>query len=199
MASDFVTKDSGEREHFDSGMQRDTEAGKPRFDLIVPEGVPFEDQLLTRFAALMGRGAEKYDARNWEQANGAAEVARARSSAFRHFFQWFCGETDEDHAAATLFNIMVVETIGPRVEAGEEYDYAAVADQILGEKGVHSPAARQWSREPVTFVSPQPPSPPPAAGSMQIHVHAIDEKARRLIQDDINDAMNRARRQGGLY
>lgn len=118
--TDFITKDSGERAQFDSGMQRDTEAGKPRFDLLIPDGVPYEDQLLTRFAALMGRGAEKYEDRNWEKANSQAEINRARSSAFRHFMQWFCGEGDEDHAVATIFNIMVVETVKPRVEQVDE-------------------------------------------------------------------------------
>lgn len=105
----FVTKDSGERAQFDSGMVRDTDKGKPRFDLLVPLGVPYEAQLLTRFAALMARGAEKYDARNWEQANSHEELERMKSSAFRHFMQWFMGEQDEDHAAATLFNIMAYE------------------------------------------------------------------------------------------
>jgi hypothetical protein len=122
MGLDFTTKDSGERQHFDSGMQRDTEAGKPRFDLLLPEGVPYEEQLLTRFAALLGRGAVKYDARNWEQADSADEIARAKSSAFRHFMQWICGETDEDHAVATMFNIMVVETTKPKVEAREAFE-----------------------------------------------------------------------------
>lgn len=122
----FVTKDSGERVQFDSGMRRDTNKGKPRFDLLVPEKIAYKDQLLTRFAELMARGAEKYDARNWEQGIGEEELARFRESAFRHFFQWLCGETDEDHAVATIFNIMGAEynkTLMPLteiVEAKEE-------------------------------------------------------------------------------
>lgn len=118
--TNYETKDSGERAEFESGMRRDTEAGKPRFDLMVPEGIPYEEQLLTRFAALLGRGAEKYTERNWELANSEAELARARSSAFRHFFQWFTGETDEDHAAATIFNLMVCETVKGKIEAAAE-------------------------------------------------------------------------------
>lgn len=117
---DFETKDSGERQEFDSGMHRDTEAGKARFDLIIPEGVPYADQLLTRFAELMGRGAVKYESRNWEQANSEAEIARAKSSAFRHFMQWFCGEVDEDHAAATMFNLLVVETTRNKLDRAVE-------------------------------------------------------------------------------
>jgi hypothetical protein len=106
-----ITKDSGVREEYDSGMKRDTEAGKARFDLIVPVGVPYSEQILTRFADLMARGAEKYDARNWEKANSEKELARYYSSAFRHFMQWLTGETDEDHAAAVMFNIMCAETL----------------------------------------------------------------------------------------
>src|SRR5690606_18447714 len=92
-------------------MVRDTEEGKPRFDLMVPVGVPYREQMLTRFAALLARGAEKYGDRNWEKGNGQEELNRARSSAFRHFMQWFCGETDEDHASAVFFNVIQVETL----------------------------------------------------------------------------------------
>jgi len=126
--TEYITKDSGERQQFDSGMKRDTESGKPRFDLIVPEGVPYEEQMLTRFAMLMSRGAEKYDARNWEQADSEEEIKRAKSSAFRHFFQWLCGERDEDHAVAVMFNLMVVETIEPRVKAAEDAAEDALSD-----------------------------------------------------------------------
>jgi hypothetical protein len=115
----FTTKDSGQREKFDSGMQRDTEGGKARFDLLVPKDVPYRAQLLTRFAELMERGARKYDARNWELATGQEELDRAKSSAFRHFMQWLCGETDEDHAAAVAFNLLVAETVKHKMNRPE--------------------------------------------------------------------------------
>lgn len=105
----FTTKDSGKRDEYESGMVRDTEEGKARFDLVIPDGQPYKEQLLTRWAELMGRGAGKYGDRNWEKGTGEKELRRARSSAFRHFMQWFAGETDEDHAAAVLFNIQQVE------------------------------------------------------------------------------------------
>ena len=108
---DFETKDSGVREEYDSGMRRDTEAGKARFDLTVPLGVPYSELMLTRWADLMARGAEKYTARNWELADSDKELARYYSSAFRHFMQWLTGETDEDHAAAVFFNINCAETL----------------------------------------------------------------------------------------
>lgn len=116
-ANDFTTKDSGERARFDSGMQRDTEAGKPRFDLMLPLDVPYDEQMITRLAALYGRGSEKYDARNWEQANSREEMERMKSSAFRHFMAWMCGEGDEDHAAGAMFNIIAFETTAYKVES----------------------------------------------------------------------------------
>ncbi len=111
----YITKDSGERETFTTGMQRDTQSGKPRFDLIAPLDQPYANQMLTRWAGLMARGAEKYDDRNWEQASTHAELARYKASAARHFFQWLTGETDEDHAAAVFFNISGAEYVKGRL------------------------------------------------------------------------------------
>lgn len=130
--TDYETLDSGERATFDSGMQRDTEAGKPRFDLILPEGVPYHGQMLTRFANLLSRGAEKYDARNWEKADSVEELERMRSSAFRHFIQWMTGETDEDHAAAAIFNIFAAETTASKIS--NEDARTALADIILSQR-----------------------------------------------------------------
>jgi len=105
----FETKDSGQREVFESGMHRDTTAGKVRYDLAV------DGPLFKRYAELMTRGAVKYDARNWMQANSAEELERFRQSAFRHFMQWFLGDTDEDHAAAVVFNINGAEYVKDRL------------------------------------------------------------------------------------
>lgn len=106
---DYVTKDSGQRAEYESGMVRDTQAGKPRFDLIEPKGWPYEDQLVTRWAMLMARGAEKYNDRNWELGEGQEELDRAMASAERHLKQWKHGKTDEDHAAAVCFNLNAAE------------------------------------------------------------------------------------------
>ena len=107
---DFITKDSGERQEYDSGMVRDLQDGKPDFSLILTDA-PYEEQLLTRWAALMERGAGKYGRRNWQKANSQEELERFKASAFRHFVQWVSGETDEDHAAAVLFNINAAEFV----------------------------------------------------------------------------------------
>lgn len=109
--SEFVTKDSGSRAEFANGGVRDSEAGKARFDLVCPVNVPYQAQMLTRWAELMGRGAEKYADRNWEQFSDKAALDRAKSSAFRHFMQWLNGEVDEDHAAAVFFNVMAAEYV----------------------------------------------------------------------------------------
>lgn len=118
--TDYTTKDSGQREEYDSGMVRDTNDGKARFDLIVPEGVPYKEQMLTRFAELMARGAQKYGDRNWEKAAGETELNRFKESAFRHFMQWMTGETDEDHASAVLFNVTCYETVKYKIDGRKE-------------------------------------------------------------------------------
>lgn len=107
----FITKDSGQRKEFCTGMQRDADSDKPRFDLIMPFDLPYEQQMLTRWANLMKRGAQKYSARNWEKASTQEELDRFMESAFRHFIQWFTGETDEDHAVAVMFNITGAEYV----------------------------------------------------------------------------------------
>jgi hypothetical protein len=110
MASEFVTLDSGERVDFPSGMRRDTDAGKPRYDLI-------PRPMLKRLAELYARGAEKYGDSNWTLADSQAEVDRFKASAFRHFMQWLEGDVDEDHASAVTFNVFAAETIAAKLEA----------------------------------------------------------------------------------
>lgn len=106
----YVTLDSGERSVRPSGYQRDTQKGKPRFDLMLPHDVPYEEQFLTRLAMLLSRGAEKYDERNWERADDQVDLDRFKSSAFRHLMQWLNDEEDEDHAAAVAYNLLAHET-----------------------------------------------------------------------------------------
>lgn len=107
--------DTGARETYRSGMVREPDTEKPRFDLLVPEGVPYEEQMLTRFAKCLTKGAKKYSDRNWEKADSQEEVNRMKASAFRHFMQWMTGEDDEDHAAACMFNILAAETISRKL------------------------------------------------------------------------------------
>jgi hypothetical protein len=109
---EFLTRDSGKREDYPTGMRRDTQEGKSRFDLVMPLHVPYECQMLTRWANLMARGREKYGERNWELAATPEEYARFKGSALRHLLQWYHGVDDgEDHAAAVLFNIQAAEYV----------------------------------------------------------------------------------------
>lgn len=119
MVKEFITKDSGRRKQFKSGMQRDLDDDKPRFDLIIPKWQKYEDTLVYRWAMLMMRGAKKYNTRNWEKANGIEEMERFKASAFRHFMQWYCDEEDEDHLAGVLFNLNGYEYVKEKLRKNE--------------------------------------------------------------------------------
>lgn len=107
----YTLKDSGTRQSFDSGMVRDTTDGKIDYSLVL-DGPLFE-----RYAAHLTKGAVKYEVRNWMKAAGQEELDRFRSSAFRHFLQWYRGDTDEDHMAAVVFNLNGAEFV--REKLGE--------------------------------------------------------------------------------
>lgn len=109
MAREFQVKDSGKRTKFSTGMVRDVTDGKTDFALAV-DGPMFE-----RLAAHLTKGAVKYEKRNWMKAKTPAELERFRESAFRHFWQWWRGDTDEDHAAAVFFNINAAEYVKSRL------------------------------------------------------------------------------------
>ncbi len=111
MTEKFTTKDSGKREEFDGGMVRDTQEGKPRYDLL-------DRPFLRRWAELMARGAEKYGADNWRLACTEEAHARFQASALRHLMQWLDGDADEDHAAAVAFNLAGAEYVRTRLGQG---------------------------------------------------------------------------------
>jgi hypothetical protein len=113
----FTVKDSGKRMEYPTGMVRDTTEGKARFDLVMPKGQPYADQMLTRWAMQMTRGADKYGIRNWEKASTKDEYERFMGSAHRHLMQWLCDERDEDHAAAVFFNVAAAEFVRGKLEA----------------------------------------------------------------------------------
>lgn len=104
-ATQFVVKDSGKREEFDSGMRRDTEDGKPDFTLIR------RGPMFRRWAEHLTKGAVKYGRHNWTKANSMEELERFQRSAARHFEQWLDGDRDEDHAAAVMFNLNAAEYV----------------------------------------------------------------------------------------
>ena len=63
-----------------------------------------------RINAHMELGAKKYSPNNWRKCvTDAKNVAdRAVESMMRHAFQYYFVETDEDHLAATLYNVMLL-------------------------------------------------------------------------------------------
>jgi hypothetical protein len=117
--SDFVVKDSGERQQFSGGMVRDTQAGKTLYSLV------FDGPMFKRWAAHLTKGAIKYAARNWMLAAGNSEADRFKESALRHFIDWFDGKTDEDHAAGVFFNINGYEYVKEKMIAEIEAENAA--------------------------------------------------------------------------
>lgn len=112
-------KDSGQRTEYSNGMVREVDINKPAFSLMLPHGVEYKEQMLTRFAVLLAKGAQKYAPRNWELGVGQEELERAQESALRHMMQWLAEEVDEDHAAAVYFNIMQVEYIKYKMRKNE--------------------------------------------------------------------------------
>jgi len=165
---EFVTKDSGERLKFESGMQRDVETGKKDYSLCL-SGPMFE-----RWAALLTRGAIKYERNNWMKARGNAEEERFIRSAFRHFVQWMNGEKDEDHGAAVFFNINGAEYVrslrskdsevntvpedckfsGPL--GPQDVNTTPFVDRFKGHTGPHPPVAELQDPSVCTYCRPEP-------------------------------------------
>jgi hypothetical protein len=106
---EFKTLDSGERQQFATGARRDTDKGKPRFELL-----PI--MVLIRDALLYGRGAEKYDDDNWRQ---GMPFRRVFGSLLRHAYQWAMGDRTEDHMAAVRFNAAALMTYEDEILAGK--------------------------------------------------------------------------------
>jgi hypothetical protein len=120
--------DTGTRQEFPGGGMRDTAAGKERFELLWTEGQPYEDQMLTRAARWMARGAEKYDSRNWELFDSPEALEHAKASLLRHTYKLLAGNTDEDHAAAVWFNSQVIEYV--RWKLNQKLELEMMADGI---------------------------------------------------------------------
>ena len=109
----FITKDSGKRDSFASGMVRDTQDDKPIYTLL-------DFPMLKRWAQLMVRGMKKYGRDNWRKAAGEEELQRFKDSALRHMIQWLEGDVSEDHAAACYFNIAGAEMVKAKLAEAPE-------------------------------------------------------------------------------
>lgn len=97
----FELKDSGNRQKFSTGAQRDIQKGKGRYDLL-----PFH--ALERLARVFEKGAEKYEPQNWRK---GIPLSRFLDSGLRHACKGGQGWKDEDHFAQAVWNFMcLIET-----------------------------------------------------------------------------------------
>lgn len=106
----FMVKDSGARQQFASGSVRDTAEGKIKWSRIT------FGPMMRRWAQHLTTAEAKYPdvapgVPNFSLISTDEELVRYKESAFRHFMSWFFDETDEDHAAAVMFNLNGVEII----------------------------------------------------------------------------------------
>lgn len=162
MDESYVVKDSGKRAQFAGGMVRDTDEGKIHWHRIA------DGPMMRRYVVHLTKGAVKYpDVRpgvpNWTLAEGPEEYARAKQSAFRHFMQWYYGESDEDHAAATWFNINVAEHAKRNMEAKDvaKVDAAVVSGDPgpLSQTDGQAAEVQVSTRGGVGTTAPYPDSP----------------------------------------
>lgn len=108
LGENYVLKDSGERSEFDTGAVRDRATGKGRYDLIAPVAIQ-------RLAIILEKGAAKYEERNWEK---GIPLYRYLDSGLRHMFQLLSGDTEEDHAAQAMWNMMAFMWTAEAIMAG---------------------------------------------------------------------------------
>lgn len=112
-------KDSGARESWETGARRDTQDGKPRYDLI-----PLHP--LNRLAMHYTNGAVKYGEHNWTK---GLPISRFYASLFRHLIAFAEGDETEDHLAAVAWNafaIMHFQNKGYRAPDGTDLNDMAI-------------------------------------------------------------------------
>lgn len=116
----YVTQGEGHRE---------SQEDKPRFDLVISPNVAYEDQLWTRYAVWLGKGAAKYGEGNMRKLEGPEAEAHAIAAAFRHLHKVAQGYDEEDHMAAVIANLDIINDV--RTKAAEHA--LTVAIETLGD------------------------------------------------------------------
>jgi hypothetical protein len=106
--NDCPVKDSGERQKFDTGSQRDTRDGKGRYDLLMCHAIYM-------VARQLEEGAKKYNERNWEKGQ---PLSRYMDSALRHLFKHLEGYRDERHEVAAAWNILALIETKNKIDKG---------------------------------------------------------------------------------
>lgn len=140
-------KDSGQRQQWETGSQRDTRAGKGRFDLISP-------RFVKRLALVLEKGAVKYGDRNWEKGQ---PLSRYLDSALRHINCYLMGMRDEDHLAQAAWNIHSLIHTQELVWAGQlppeldDLPGAIILDNELAEPSLEEMFLAWLDNGPVTI------------------------------------------------
>lgn len=121
----YKLKQTGKKQEFSTGAQRDGAQGKPRLELISPV-------FLDRLGVLLAKGADHYGERNWEK---GMPLSRLLSSALRHLNQTLDGDEGEDHPIQCVFNLMAYVHTLHRIRAGT---LPAELDDLPREKNLNA-------------------------------------------------------------
>lgn len=111
---------------------RESQEDKPRFDLVISPNVAYEDQLWTRYAVWLGKGAAKYGEGNMRQLEGREAEQHAIAAAFRHLHKVALEENDEDHTAAVIANLDIINDVRAKRDR-ETIDATKKVDETLTE------------------------------------------------------------------
>lgn len=129
---------------FETGAIRDSDK-EERYDLVVPGP-------LRKLAIHFGRGAEKYEERNWEK---GIPLMRMYASAFRHIQAWVSGEDidhDEtmqnpEHLVAALWNIYCMIELSQTHPELDDRPKRPEGCGVCGESPCKSPVACASARD----------------------------------------------------
>ena len=94
--SEYLIKDSGERQSFQTGAVRDLNSDKGDFSLL-------PCLALAEVARHFQLGAKKYAKANWKK---GIPLSRYTDSALRHLFKYLNGEEDENHLVSSAWNLL---------------------------------------------------------------------------------------------
>lgn len=89
-------KDSGTRQIYPTGANRDNPTGKGAMNLIPANAI-------LRVSRHYEDGAKKYGDNNWTK---GIPTSRYIDAALRHLFKYLAGCQDEDHLSAAVWNIL---------------------------------------------------------------------------------------------
>lgn len=104
----FETVDTGTKQKFDTGAQRNSAKGKGHY-------ADYSPLAMKRVAALLERGADIYGSMNYAK---GMPMLRTVESMLRHAYQYLEGDRSEDHLAAVSFNAMVLMHTEEGIERG---------------------------------------------------------------------------------